>query len=153
MIDGETRPFLQSEYSTTITNAHQLQLMTMDLSANYTLANDIDLGPALTADANGNYPGMWGSGGFVPIGGLFSNFTGTFDGNSHTIGNLTINRPSIDYVGLFGYVSGGTVRNVGVLGGSVTGQVNTGALVGYNNIGTVTQSYETGAVKAAAAGW
>ena len=45
MIDGETRPFLQSEYSTTITNAHQLQLMAMGLSANYTLANDIDPAP------------------------------------------------------------------------------------------------------------
>lgn len=30
---GQTRPFLRWEYSTTITNAHQLQLVNMDLSA------------------------------------------------------------------------------------------------------------------------
>jgi hypothetical protein len=43
MIEGETRPFLQSEYSTTISNSHQLQLMAMDLNANYTLANNINM--------------------------------------------------------------------------------------------------------------
>ena len=33
----------------------------------YTLANNIDLGPAL-APVGGNYPGMWAAAGFVPIG-------------------------------------------------------------------------------------
>jgi hypothetical protein len=44
MIDGQTRPFLRSEWSSTITNSHQLQLMAMQPSASYTLANDISLG-------------------------------------------------------------------------------------------------------------
>ncbi|WP_284041272.1 GLUG motif-containing protein, partial [Vreelandella olivaria] len=35
MLAGSTRPFLYSEYSTTITNAHQLQLMALDLNADY----------------------------------------------------------------------------------------------------------------------
>ena len=43
MIDGQTRPFGRWEYQTTITNAHQLQLMAMDLGASYTLAGNIDL--------------------------------------------------------------------------------------------------------------
>ena len=38
MIDGQTRPFGRWEYQTTITNAHQLQLMAMNLGASYTLA-------------------------------------------------------------------------------------------------------------------
>jgi len=41
MVEGNTRPFLRSEYSTQITNAHQLQLMLLDLGANYTLALDM----------------------------------------------------------------------------------------------------------------
>ena len=66
VIDGETRPFGRWEYSTTITNTHQLQLMAMDLTANYTAENDIDFDLALAVDADGNYPGMWGPSGFVP---------------------------------------------------------------------------------------
>ncbi len=146
MIDGETRPFLRWEYSTTITNAHQLQLMAMDLTASYTLANDIDLGPALAADAHGNYPGMWGSSGFVPIGNNPSLFAGTLDGEGHTISNLKINRPSDWDVGLFGVVgTGGTVRNVGLLDESVTGDSEVGGLVGVNE-GTIERSYATGVV-------
>ena len=33
-------------------------------------------------------------------------FTGVFDGGGHAIWNLTINLPTQDYVGLFGYVDG-----------------------------------------------
>ncbi|MBR0062094.1 MAG: hypothetical protein IJP68_11515, partial [Selenomonadaceae bacterium] len=47
---------------------------------------------------------------FVPIGYVdYRNikieiypFSGTFDGNRHTISNLTINKPDKNYVGLFG---------------------------------------------------
>ena len=114
MVDGSTRPFLRSEYSTTITNAHQLQLMGMNLAANYTLAKNIDLAVELA-----NPSGMWGTAtatiatgittGFAPIGNLSSNFSGSFDGLGHTISNLTINRSSTDYVGLFGYSNGGVI--------------------------------------------
>ena len=43
IINGQTRPMLAMEYSTTITNAHQLQLMAVDPDQNYTLANNITL--------------------------------------------------------------------------------------------------------------
>ena len=46
MVDGQTRPFGRWEYQTTITNAHQLQLMAMNLGASYTLAGNIDFAPA-----------------------------------------------------------------------------------------------------------
>ena len=58
---------LLSEYSTNVTNPHQLQLMVLDLTANYTLANSVNLGPALA-----NASDVWGpngAAGFVPIGG------------------------------------------------------------------------------------
>jgi filamentous hemagglutinin family protein len=46
IFDGQTRPMLAMEYSTTITNAHQLQLIGLNattLAASYTVANNIDL--------------------------------------------------------------------------------------------------------------
>ena len=93
MVDGQTRPFGRWEYQTTITNPHQLQLMTMNFGASYTLAGNIDLGSSLAA-VGGKYPGMWSSAGFVPIGNGSTKFTGAFDGQGRTIANLrSIDRP------------------------------------------------------------
>ena len=146
MIDGSTRPFGQWEYSTTITNAHQLQLMAINPAASYTLANNIDLGPDLA-----NPSSMWGAAGFVPIGNTTTNFTGTFNGQGNTISNLTISS-SDNAVGLFGYVAtNGMITNVGLIDGTVSSSAEipfvegVGALVGFNN-GTVSQSYATSAV-------
>ena len=97
---------------------------------------DIDLGVApYNADE-----------GWVPIGNNSSSFRGTFDGNGMTISNLTINRSTIDYVGLFG-VTGGTakIQNVGLENNNVNGHQCTGALVG-KNLGKISDSYATGAV-------
>ena len=70
MVDGSTRPFLQSEYSTTINNAHQLQLMAMNLGASYTLGSNIDASATARALNSGaaNAAGMWSNAGFAPIG-------------------------------------------------------------------------------------
>ena len=38
---------------------------------------------------------------WLPIGNNSDKFTGNFDGLNHTIDNLTINRPSSNYIGLF----------------------------------------------------
>ena len=143
---GATRPMLLSEWSTNITNAHQLQLVALNLNANYTLANSIDLGPSLS-----NTSDVWapnGSAGFVPLGGNGASafFNGTFNGNGNAISNLTISFGSLGNVGLFGEVGGsGLIENLGLIGGSVSGGSETGALVGANG-GTLTSVYETGAV-------
>ncbi|MEN6411520.1 MAG: GLUG motif-containing protein, partial [Veillonellales bacterium] len=153
MIDGSTRPFLRSEYSTTITNAHQLQLIAMNLGANYTLGNNIDMSELTqnsglwrtvnTKDSNGNY-------GFVPIDDGANSFTGTFDGDVHTIKGLTITS-NASCVGLFGS-STGTIRDVGLEHDTITGTGNNGyyypvgGLVGYNYNGTITNCYATGTV-------
>ena len=148
MVDGQTRPFGRWEYQTTITNGHQLQLMAMDLSASYRLAGNIDLGSSLAA-VGGKYPGMWSSAGFVPIGNGTAKFTGAFDGQGRTIANLTINRPSAANVGLFGYIgSTATISDIGLVGVNVSGSINTGTLVGYNEAGTITRAYATGVVTA-----
>ncbi|MGV8893401.1 MAG: GLUG motif-containing protein [Burkholderiaceae bacterium] len=138
---GATRPMLASEYSTTINNAHQLQLMTMNLAGSYTLGANIDA--ARTGTAND----VWSGSTFIPVGNLTTNFTGTFDGLGHTISNLTINRPTTNDVGLFGFIDAtSAIRNVGMVGGSVTGNLRVGGLVGYNGTGTISNSYATGAV-------
>ncbi len=62
VIDGQTRPFLSSEFSYAIGNAHQLQLMAFDLAGSYTLVRDIDAGE--TGAFTTNPSGMWGSGRF-----------------------------------------------------------------------------------------
>ena len=126
MIDGQTRPFLQSEFNTQIATPHQLQLMAMNLSANYTLVSDIDFGSAYA-----NPSEMWNVAGFVPIGTLVAPFTGTFNGQNNVIDGLFVNRPTTDYVGLFGYARDATISNVGLTNLLVVGANNVGGLVGY----------------------
>lgn len=126
MIDGSTRPFLQSEYSTIITNTHQLQLMAMDLAASYNLARNIDASAtagAVNSAAPADASGMWSNAGFAPIGSDSTRFTGVFDGLGHTISGLTINRPDTQYVGLFGHT--GTDNSGDPTGTSVENGGNT----------------------------
>ena len=135
--DNDAFPLLQFRYATTISDDIQLQLMFLNLGASYSLANNIDA----TATSN------WNMGaGFDPVGSSSSPFTGTFNGNNYTISNLFINLPTTDNVGLFGYTSGATIENVGLVNANITGQNNVGALVGYNNSSSADNSYATGSV-------
>jgi hypothetical protein len=149
MLDTNTRPFFRFEYSTTINNAHQLQMMSMDLSASYSLANNIDLTSEVAA-VGGQYPGVWSAQGFAPIGNATSQFTGSFNGLNHTITGLSINR-STDNIGLFGYTgTSSNISNIGLENGSVTGQSSVGGLVGYNS-GTITNAYNAAGTVSASA--
>ena len=49
---------------------------------------------------------------FEPIGNDSNYFLGTFDGQGHVISNLVMNSSSLQYVGLFGYSKGLTIKNV-----------------------------------------
>ena len=62
-------------------------------------------------------------------------YSGTFDGKGHTIKNLSIDNSSANFVGLFGYVDGGTIRNLTV-SGSVKGSGHTGGIAGGADGGT-----------------
>ena len=119
MIEGQTRPFLWSEYSTNINNLHQLQLMAVDLTKNYTVHHNIDA----TATNGVNTSDMWSTAGFSPIGTYGNEFKGKFDGLNHTISNLTINRPNQGYVGLFGATNNSTIQNIGLIQANVIGSV------------------------------
>ncbi len=83
---------------------------------------------------------------WTPIGDNANPYNADFDGNGHSIANLSINSPSTDQVGLFGVLaSGKTIRNVGLLHVDISGGHQTGALVG-RNLGAVESSYVTGSV-------
>ncbi|MGA2191738.1 MAG: GLUG motif-containing protein [Steroidobacteraceae bacterium] len=134
---GVTFPMLASEYSTTINNAHQLQLMTMNLAAGYSL------GQAVNALGTSNNSDVWSSTGFVPIGNSTTPFTGSFNGLGYLIASLTINLPSANYVGLFGDAGAASViKNVGIGYAGISGYEYVGGLVGYNS-GSIFNSYAT----------
>ena len=65
---------------------------------------------------------------WTPIGTAEHPFSGTFDGNSKTISNLTI--ASGNYQGFFGYVSDATIKNVVLVNAQVSGGKRVGALAG-----------------------
>ncbi len=73
-------------------------------------------------------------------------YTGIFDGAEHTVSGLYFNDTEQDYVGLFGYISGATVKNVGVVDSYFNAKKYVGGVVGYNDGGSVTNCYNTGAV-------
>lgn len=88
----------------------------------------------------------WNDGsGLIPLGGNGPQdaFSGTFDGQGHSITNLYIDNDTANYVGLFGrigvddpmdpnYPKSGTIRNVEILNASTTGGdlSNTGIIAG-----------------------
>lgn len=119
-----------------VETAEQLDAVRDYLDAHYIQTADIDLGVSPWNDASG----------WEPIGGNGNAFTGTFDGQGHTISGLTINR-STDYIGLFGYTNtGAIIRNLGLIDVSIRGRNTVGGLVGYLLDGTVSNSYVKGKV-------
>ena len=74
-----------------------------------------------------------------PLGNASAPFTGTFDGNNHTIGNLT--SQGYPATGLFGELRGATIRNqriqTGDLSSSAAGPVAIGSLAGVVHNSTI----------------
>ena len=105
---------------------------------------DFDTDDDGDVDADDTY---WNSGaGWNPIGRSSSDFLTTFEGNGHTVRNLFIDRPSTNYVGLFGYTDWASdIRHVGLIQVDVAGRWYVSGLVG-NNLGSITACYATGQV-------
>lgn len=146
------RPILRSEAAPAIggviavSNLNQLALIGANLSASYVLTQDIDASATSGSEAD-----IWGQRGFASIGTDSSAFTGSFSGAGHTISNLTINGSFYgggDNVGLFG-VNSGTIRDIGLLDGSISGAFNVGSLVGVNH-GTIDNAYSANTVSGSA---
>jgi len=119
-----------------------------DWGERFKLMADIDLS---------GFDGQWGRPAFNMIApGSQNTFTGVFDGNGHTISQLTIRGG--DYLGLFGQIKyPAEIKNLGLLDIDVTGSGYfvscVGGLVGSNGTylgstkgGTITNCYGTGMV-------
>ncbi len=72
---------------------------------------------------------------WTPIGSAVTPFAGTFDGQFHKINNIYISQNATTYTGFFGYNTG-TIKNLIIASGSITGYRYTGAIAAYNG-GTV----------------
>ena len=133
-----SRPVLTSNHEDDGTQAHPYEIFTaIDLKNFRDLVNDENGNPAAWAVLMENIT-LNSNEEWEPIGTSFSNsYSGTFDGDGHTISGLYINSGSDSYQGLFGRVNGGTVQDLSV-SGSVSGNWYVGGVVGYNNGGTVT---------------
>ena len=66
---------------------------------------------------------------WTPIGTSEQPFSGTFDGNGHTISNIHCSDASSDYVGLFGYTDGGRISDLSIEKVDVVGSEFAEALV------------------------
>jgi len=107
------------------------------------IASPGDWGKSFILTANLDF----GLANFNPVGNGTTFFTGVLDGAGHTLSNfrVRVGQVPIDNVGLFGVVSGGQIKNLGVVNATVRGSSYVGALVGDNN-GTITSCYATGSV-------
>ena len=97
----------------------------------FKMMSDIDLTEFIDEEYGGQ--------GWLPIGNSESAaFKGILDGNGKTITGLWINRGSTDYVGLFGYTSGATIKNLTIVANTIVGKDNVGVLSGYGDNSTYT---------------
>ena len=89
----------------------------------------------------------WNNGaGFIPIGNMELPFNANYNGDSHSISNLYINRPASNNTGLFGYASAASISSLGLENISISGQDYTGGLVGTNYNSVISECYTTGKV-------
>ncbi len=128
-----------------ISTAAQLRKLSDDISlfGSYSgyyivLTDDIDLGGI---DASGSVDEQ---NAFTPIGNMFHDFGGVFDGGGYQISGLYINSTST-YKALFGSCSGAVIKNLGV-SGSVTGLNYVGGIVGLANTTTIINCYNAATV-------
>lgn len=118
---GGTENYVKAANPNVIMDAAGLDAIRHNLTGNYILGADIDLGVA---------PYNVGEG-WQPIGKSGDEFKGSFDGNGFAISGLTINRPTEENIGLFGYAEASTFVNIKLTDVNVTGKNSVGGLVGF----------------------
>lgn len=96
----------------------------------FSLTGDIDLNE-LPMEANGNW---------VPIGNS-KFFNGTFNGQNHTISNMTL-KETKNYNGLFGGIQNASIKNLNVSNASILTPVGSdkGLVVGYDSSGSLIEN-------------
>jgi len=75
--------------------------------------------------------------GFKPIGNRFEPFTGSLDGKGKEIKNLSLNWPTRDGVGIFGWVQDASIQNLKVVNARVEGNHSVGVIAGVMQGGSI----------------
>ncbi len=105
------------------------------MNANYVLMADIDLNPGKWSEEKDKeekgitYSFNADAEQWTPIGTIDEPFTGTFNGNGHTISGIYINESDKDYQGFFGVIEDSTIENLTV-SGSIIGKGGLGGITG-----------------------
>ena len=129
-----------------ITTTNQLNYLAARVNAD---SNEDDFAEKffeLGADIAYTYNFIWDSSSsennFSPIGCYGQPFRGHFDGKGHVISGIRIYKggssTADQSVGLFGFVDGGTVKNVFLRDANIYGYTDIGGIVGYLSGGSVT---------------
>ena len=121
------------------TDQNTKAVLTADITVNKNLLSSLEF------DENNNVTNGDNFVSWTPIGNNSNKYTGTFDGQGHTISGLYFNAPITDYVGLFGFLESGEIKNVGVIDSYFNGHWRVGGVCGCNR-GTITGCYNAGTV-------
>lgn len=105
------------------------QLLLFQSIVNGTYSSTQTANPAACAELTDNID-MRSIANFAPIGTKTDSYTGTFNGNNHSISGLTVN--GSDAAGLFGYVNGATIQNINLCDSQITATGDyAGGIVGF----------------------
>lgn len=125
-----------------ISTIDQLDSIRLYIDSSFVLINDLDFeGSDFDSDHSEK--------GWSPLGNDNSedeHFGGSFNGRGFAIHNLYINRPGDSNIGLFGYIQSATLDSVIIESCNVLGNQNVGAVVGYSNASSLSQSHASGKV-------
>ena len=119
-----------------ITTAEQLARMRQEINANIgnTSSHYYELTQNITLNNTANWtswgPSTTGLNSWTPIGNNTNNFRANFDGKHFSVYGVYISTTAT-FQGLFGYINGATISNVGVTRGYIRAGNATGGIVGY----------------------
>ena len=113
-----------------IATAEELAAISENLSGHYVLTADIDLA-GIEWTPIGAYAPSGESEEEQEIPAAETAFTGTFDGQGHTISNLTVNQPEGWAMGLFGCAANARISNFTLENASVDASLMSADVVGY----------------------
>ena len=147
--DGYANELKQDGDFYLISTADELRLFASMVNGGQT-----NISAKLTADIELNNTTGWENWGntppansWTPIGSDANPFTGTLDGDGHSVSGIYIHSGT-DYQGLVGVLGeGGTLQNLGVKASYIKGSNFVGGVCGMNMMGNVTNCYNTGSVE------
>ena len=124
-----------------VADFNELTVHPADWSKHFILTADIDLSGTVLSNSPIAPDRDTLCGGFQGV-----PFTGSFNGNGHTISNLQIESPESRYIGLFGKIVGATVSNLLLDNAVINGRSRVGVLAGACSYGMIINCGTTGSI-------